>query len=697
MANIYQRKSLLRKILYTTAILILFTASIVYRKQLLEPSALQLQLREQSHGEVELSGAALRQLLFGGRAIATTWLWWTVIDKQKKHEFNEVELLVGSITKLQPYFLMPWMFQSWNLAFNVSVECDRPKDKYYYISRGISLLAEGERRNQGRADLNLPGHPEMRHTLALYYLYKIGLSDEKTTMKCLLDLSAIDPLRRNPAWFYTVDPETRRKVVDKNELKKFCLDNPRLVRRLREGLDHTSEERIVEFLDKNGDVPNRFVDVDKSQWTPQPPAERGQTKLKDPSAQFPILPPRIKPDMPDRKEYDMTNESFDVFLGARAWSAYSFEPLPEPMFGDEEREFVKRDRSKRLPKMMALPIFRGYIARCQAYIAETLEEEGWYDEDGWLVTRWFDDDEGTEFRVGQQPKFYAQPSWQRAANLYYEYGRANDLLPYTPEAAAELDRKAEPFRKAYNAKPGLRKEIRSDDKALLEDSWIAHMRPIWQRLNLGMTNFASNYSSAVAERSPTTVTAKKLFYQAERARRFEQDPEKAMAYYRQAWPFWIDTLLQNPEFARDEIAQEDAYEHQLRHLRLEQTQRADVFRAVTTFAARLSGPLHPPYEQLLTPSERTRITLIRNLRGILDWYQVLDVKDEDVVAARQFVTVFPMAPLGFPAILQPPTVTSRALTREVSRNAPLPGGWRYLTDEGTAQSIRDRLGVNKRK
>jgi hypothetical protein len=42
-------------------------------------------------------------------------------------------------------------------------------------------------------------------------------------------------------------------------------------------------------------------------------------------------------------------------------------------------------------------------------------------------------------------------------------------------------------------------------------------------------------------------------------------------------------------------------------------------------------------------------------------------------------------------------VTSRALTREVSRNAPLPRGWRYLTDEATAQSIRDRLGVNKRK
>jgi hypothetical protein len=697
MASSYQQKSLWRKIIYTVAIVILFTASILYRKYLLEPSALHLQLREQSHGEVELTGAALRQLLFGGRAIATTMLWNTVIEKQKRHEFNQVELLVGSIMKLQPYYLLPWTFQSWNLAFNVSVECDRPKDKYYYISRGISLLAEGERRNQGRPDLNLPGHPELRHTMALYYLYKIGLSDEKTTMKCLLDLSTIDPLRRNPAWFYTVDPETRRKTIDKLELKKFCQEYPRLVRRLREGLDHTSEARIVEFLDKNGDVPSRFVDVDKSQWPPQPPGERGVTKLKDPSAQFPVLPPMIKPDMPDRTAYDLTPESFDTFLTARAWSEYAFEPLPEPDFGDRERETVKHDRSKRLPKMMALIIFRGYVARCQAYIAENLEEEGWFDDDGWLVTRWFDDDEGTEFRVGQKAKYYAQPAWEKAANLYYEYGRANDLLAYTPAYTAKLADEALKFEREYGVPPGLPKELKSDDKVRLDKSWLAHMRPIWQKMNLGMTNFDANYRNAVAERSPKAVTAKKFFFEAERARRFDGAPEKAMELFEQAWPYWIDVLLENPQFARDQLTQEDMYEYQLRHLRLEQIQRGNVFRGVTTFMAQLAGPVHPPYDRIMTASERSKITTIRNLRGILDWYQVLDVPDEKVIEIRQFVSVWPMAPLGFPAILQSPSVMSRALTREASRHAPLPRGWRYLTDEGSVQSTRDRLGVNKRQ
>ena len=99
----------------------------------------------------------------------------------------------------------------------------------------------------------------------------------------------------------------------------------------------------------------------------------------------------------------------------------------------------------------------------------------------------------------------------------------------------------------------------------------------------------------------------------------------------------------------------------------------------------------------MTPSDKAKITTIRNLRGILDWYQVLDIPDDQVAGLRAFVTEWPMAPLGYQAMVQSPTVISRAFTREVSRHAPLPRGWRYLTDESNVQSIRDRLGVNKKQ
>src|SRR5688572_6490742 len=117
MANPFQQKARQRKIAYTVAILFLFTAAIFYRRGVIEPRAIELQLKEATRGEVELTSYAVRLLLSGSRGWAATWLWAAAIEQQKKHEWNEVELYVNSITKLQPYFLTPWLFQSWNLAF----------------------------------------------------------------------------------------------------------------------------------------------------------------------------------------------------------------------------------------------------------------------------------------------------------------------------------------------------------------------------------------------------------------------------------------------------------------------------------------------------------------------------------------------------------------------------------------------------
>ena len=166
--------------------------SLIHRQIFLEPQAYRLQLREESRGEVELTSSAVRLMLTGSRGMAVTFLWYTAMDKQKRGEYHELELLVKSITKLQPYFITPWLYQSWNISFNVAVECDRPRDKYYYISRGLKLLAEGERRNRGagkdsgNADpgrIVFPGNPEMRHYMGFFYQLKIG-TQRRTRKPC---------------------------------------------------------------------------------------------------------------------------------------------------------------------------------------------------------------------------------------------------------------------------------------------------------------------------------------------------------------------------------------------------------------------------------------------------------------------------------------------------------------------------------
>src|SRR6516165_4194024 len=182
-----QQQARLRKFLYIGGILLLFTASLLLRTALIEPEATRLQLREQTRGEVALTDSGIRLMLTGSRGLVNTYLWLSAIEKQKKHEWNELDLLVRSLTKLQPHFLSPWLFQSWNLAFNVSVECDQPRDKYFYITRGIELLAEGERRNQGSdnpvPELRFPGSPEMRHNIGFFYQLKIGQSDDQNVMR----------------------------------------------------------------------------------------------------------------------------------------------------------------------------------------------------------------------------------------------------------------------------------------------------------------------------------------------------------------------------------------------------------------------------------------------------------------------------------------------------------------------------------
>src|SRR5262245_30913199 len=255
MASPYQQEVFQRKLIYIGLILVLFTASWGWRRWVIDSQAERLAIREESRGEVELTGAVVRLGLTGSRGLATCILWTKAIDKQRKNQWNELEVLVRSLTKLQPYFITPWLFQSWNLAYNVSVESDRPRDKYFYVSRGVELLAEGERQNTH--------HPDLRWNIGFYLQHKVMLSDETNYIRSLLQLSCIPPNERDPARFWTrPDPESA-PVFNWVEFEKFCKDHPQLVRRLHEGIyrDSTREKKrlftcekaedVVQFLDDN--------------------------------------------------------------------------------------------------------------------------------------------------------------------------------------------------------------------------------------------------------------------------------------------------------------------------------------------------------------------------------------------------------------------------------------------------------------
>src|SRR5439155_20915655 len=147
MASPLQQPSVRRKLVYFALILLLFTVTLVVRHadfpvaggthiKGIRAQASDLDLRESDLGEADLTGSTIRLTLTGSRGLVVTYLWYQADLKKTRHEWNELELLVKSIITLQPHFINPWIFQSWNLAYNVSAESDRIRDKYFYISRG---------------------------------------------------------------------------------------------------------------------------------------------------------------------------------------------------------------------------------------------------------------------------------------------------------------------------------------------------------------------------------------------------------------------------------------------------------------------------------------------------------------------------------------------------------------------------------
>src|SRR5262249_19081577 len=163
---------------------------------------------------------------------------------------------IRTVTRLQPHFITPWIFQSWNIAYNVSVEMQGSGDMYYYIARGIELLAEGERR-QGRLDPETKqrlGSPDMRCQIAFYYPDKFGVSDNVEVLRCLFQLSCIPKNERNPYELAEIDAGGRVRKVNPTKFQDFCEKHPHLVRRLRgedrraTGSDEMSSRRIAESL-----------------------------------------------------------------------------------------------------------------------------------------------------------------------------------------------------------------------------------------------------------------------------------------------------------------------------------------------------------------------------------------------------------------------------------------------------------------
>jgi hypothetical protein len=582
MSTPVHQQSLQRKLLYIGLMVVLFLGSYLWRTSVVEGMATQLHLRDEDSGEVELTGKAVNLVMTGSRGLAVCVLWNTAMDKQKKNQFNELEMIIRSATRLQPHFVKCWIHHTWNLSYNVSVECHDLRDLYFYVSRGVDLLGEGERQNLH--------NPEMREHIGLFYKHKICQHDKTTTLRSLMQLSMIDPVKRDPSRFVSRDSDGRQHIK-MAEFEEFCRENPQLIRRLNEGLrSKFSAERlqfkcktpleVVEFLKDNRNVPSLYED----------PKETGfelaqQSKLKPAEKRFPLLPPARKPPEPqhlfDKYGDELTDQSaltddVDAYALARSWFGYAQEPIPDPdVLPGNAKPIESKDRYVlRLPPFTTI-IFRDLPDLAQVECGKRLEEEGWFDE-GWDAKPLF----GRSLVLGGGRR-WAEDAFRRGEQMWLDFGKANGLY-LEPEEDANKRAMAEVFCKAHNIAgyeipPPLKPEYQND--ARMRECRAAQEFLYWQGFYRQSTNFAHHYYVTKVEATPKAVQARKNFFQAEQ-HRLSAQPHQAIQKYDQAFKLWKELYKtpENREFRNDNDTQEDTADTQLKYLQLVHELRGQLYK-----------------------------------------------------------------------------------------------------------------------
>jgi len=161
----------------------------------------EYKLGEATLGDVDPTSATMNLVLLGMRGIAGSVLWTQAEEQKKTKNWSELESTVESIIKLQPRFMGVWKYQGWNLAYNVSAECDAVEDRFFWVKKGAKFLQRGMRQNEESA--------ELPHNMGEFLGKKIGRSDERKQFRK----------------FFKSDPDPRFEGLPDPELNENQQDN----------------------------------------------------------------------------------------------------------------------------------------------------------------------------------------------------------------------------------------------------------------------------------------------------------------------------------------------------------------------------------------------------------------------------------------------------------------------------------------
>ena len=191
-------------------------------------------------------------------------------------------------------------------------------------------------------------------------------------------------------------------------------------------------------------------------------------------------------------------DAWDAFKVAGAWYSYSQEPLPPPSDLPGETEPVVDRIHQHLNRHMMTIIFRHYPARAASYMAERLEEEGWFDDIGWSTKgpEWFSE-------VIGDTEDWAANAWGKAYKAWEAHGKRNHLLL---EPADEKNRRDQADK--YRLARGLAEHAQIppvEDDPKLKEGWEAARFMALYDARRNVSAFSRNYNRPLVEQYPATV------------------------------------------------------------------------------------------------------------------------------------------------------------------------------------------------
>jgi hypothetical protein len=122
--------------------------------------------------------------LAGFRGIVAEALWLRASWMQENGRYQELAQLADWITALDPRAADAWVYQAWNMAYNISVMLPLPEDRLRWVTQGISLLRD-------RAIPLNPAEARLYRELGWLYQHKIGSDSDEAHLYYKLSLAAV--------------------------------------------------------------------------------------------------------------------------------------------------------------------------------------------------------------------------------------------------------------------------------------------------------------------------------------------------------------------------------------------------------------------------------------------------------------------------------------------------------------------------